>query len=136
MEDMSSKEARASNLLMQLKSVDFYVSLVFMKNILYKMKVVPLEMQEIRNDALNAVESLKLTNIELRRIRNYENEVNDLLSVAERNARNKGVDVYYEFEKNNRSKLYRHLVGRQGDTRTDSIKKQLMFHYRSEMYTV
>ena len=61
---MSSKEARASNLLMQLKSVDFYVSLVFMKNILYKMKVVPLEMQEIRNDALNAVESLKLTNTE------------------------------------------------------------------------
>ena len=43
--ELSCKTLTTSNLLMETKSVDFYISLEFMKNILYKMKFVTLENQ-------------------------------------------------------------------------------------------
>ena len=49
----NDRESRltASTILNNIKDVDFYVSMVFMKNILYKMKIVTLEVQQIQMDA-------------------------------------------------------------------------------------
>ena len=44
--------ATASDLFEGLKDVNFYISLVFMKNMLYKMKIVTLNVQEIEIDAI------------------------------------------------------------------------------------
>ena len=131
---MSNEEVRASNLLQSIKGVDFFLSMVFMKNILYKMKVVTLEMQEIRKDALEALESMKVTKVEFERIRKSDEEVKNIISLAEQNGENKGVNIQYEFEKQNRSKLYRYISELQEETRSESIRKQFFFHYRAEIY--
>ena len=44
--------ATASDLFEGLKDVNFYISLVFVKNMLYKMKIVTLNVQEIEIDAI------------------------------------------------------------------------------------
>ena len=69
----------ASNLLGELKDVNFYISLVFMKNILYKMKVVTLNVQEIEIDAQQAVDAMKLTNNEFKRIQSND-EIDRLIT--------------------------------------------------------
>ncbi|CAB4037739.1 Hypothetical predicted protein [Paramuricea clavata] len=51
----------ATNLLDNLKSFEFYVSLLFMKNVLYKAKIVVMEVQEIEQDILASVEVLQQT---------------------------------------------------------------------------
>ena len=53
--------ATASDLLEELKDVNFYISLVFMKNILYKMKIVTLNVQEIEVNAIQAIDTMRLT---------------------------------------------------------------------------
>ena len=50
----------ASDLLEELEDVNFYISLVFMKNVLYKMKLVTLNVQEIEIDAIQAVYTMTL----------------------------------------------------------------------------
>ena len=63
----------ASDLLEELKDVNFYISLVFMRNILYKMmKIVTLDVQEIEIDLIQAVDTMTLTYKEFKRMRNTE----------------------------------------------------------------
>ena len=63
----------ASDLLEELKDVNFYISLVFMRNILYKMmKIVMLDVQEIEIDLIQAVDTMTLTYKEFKRMRNTE----------------------------------------------------------------
>ena len=63
----------ASDLLEELKDVNFYISLVFMRNILYKMmKIVTLNVQEIEIDLIQAVDTMTLTYKEFKRMRNTE----------------------------------------------------------------
>ena len=40
------------DLLEEVKDLNFYISLVFMRNILYKMKIVTLNVQEMEIDAI------------------------------------------------------------------------------------
>lgn len=83
----------------ELKDHEFYVSLVFMEDILYKMKSVTLQFQEIDRDAQHAVNSMILMNTEFKHIRNEEEEVNRLIEVSIKNARKYNVEPFYEFEK-------------------------------------
>ena len=63
----------ASDLLEELKDVNFYISLVFMRNILYKMmKIVTLDVSEIEIDLIQAVDTMTLTYKEFKRMRNTE----------------------------------------------------------------
>ena len=63
----------ASDLLEELKDVNFYISLVFMRNIFYKMmKIVTLDVQEIEIDLIQAVDTMTLTYKEFKRMRNTE----------------------------------------------------------------
>ena len=59
----------ASDLLEEHKDVNFYISLVFMRNILYKMmKIVTLNVQEIEIDLIQAVDTMTLTYKEFKRM--------------------------------------------------------------------
>ena len=63
----------ASDLLEELKDVNFYISLVFMRNALYKMmKIVTLNVCEIEIDLIQAVDTMTLTYKEFKRMRNTE----------------------------------------------------------------
>ena len=73
------------------------------------MKVVTLEMKEIRKDAFEAFESMEMTNIEFERIQKCDDEVTNIISVVGQNGENKGINIHLhfnEFEKQNRSELY------------------------------
>ena len=61
----------ASDLLEELKDVNFYISLVFMRNALYKMmKIVTLNVCEIEIDLIQAVDTITLTYKEFKRMGN------------------------------------------------------------------
>ena len=63
----------ASDLLEELKDVNFYISLVFMRNTLYKMmKIVTLNVCEIEIDLIQAVATITLTYKEFKRMGNTE----------------------------------------------------------------
>ena len=63
----------ASDLLEELKDVNFYISLVFMRNTLYKMmKIVTLNVCEIEIDLIQAVDTITLTYKEFKRMGNTE----------------------------------------------------------------
>ena len=92
----------ASGLLEELEDINLYISLVFMKSVLYKMKIVTLNVQEIEIDAIQAVDTMTLTYKEFKRIRNDDEEVVRLIKLDVDNATKNGVNPYYEFEKKNR----------------------------------
>ena len=92
----------ASGLLEELEDINHYISLVFMKSVLYKMKIVTLNVQEIEIDAIQAVDTMTLTYKEFKRIRNDDEEVVRLIKLDVDNATKNGVNPYYEFEKKNR----------------------------------
>ena len=48
----------ASHLSEKLQSFEFYLSILFMKNIMYKMKIMVLEVQEIERDILSSFDAL------------------------------------------------------------------------------
>ena len=92
----------ASGLLEELEDINLYISLVFMKSVLYKMKIVTLNVQEIEIDAIQAADTMTLTYKEFKRIRNDDEEVVRLIKLDVDNATKNGVNPYYEFEKKNR----------------------------------
>lgn len=59
----------ASNLLDKMKSFEFYLSILFMKNIMYKTKIVVLEVQEIDQDILASLDVMRQTRDAMLRIR-------------------------------------------------------------------
>ena len=59
----------ASNLLDRIKSFEFYLSILFMKNIMYKTKIVVLEVQEIDQDILASLDVMRQTRDAMLRIR-------------------------------------------------------------------
>ena len=63
----SDRDARktASNLLEKIQSFDFYLSILFMKSIMYKMKIVILEVQEIDYDILAELDAMRLIRDEM-----------------------------------------------------------------------
>ena len=63
----SDRDARktASSLLEKIQSFDFYLSILFMKSIMYKMKIVILEVQEIDYDILAELDAMHLTRDEM-----------------------------------------------------------------------
>ena len=63
----SDRDARktASNLLEKIQSFDFYLSILFMKSIMFKMKIVIIEVQEIDYDILAELDAMRLIRDEM-----------------------------------------------------------------------
>ena len=124
------EDENASNFLMDIKSVGFYIRLVLMNNILYKMKGLTLKIQEIQKDVVSAVESMKVVNQELNLIRNNESDIGIVIQIGENNAKMKGVNLMYEFDKDNRLKLLRLLDGQSDGNREKVIRDYFMLRHR------
>ena len=54
-------QTTASDFLQELKDVNFYISLVFMRNILHKMNIMTLNLPKIEIDAIQAFDTMILT---------------------------------------------------------------------------
>ena len=91
----SYRDARktASNLLEKIQSFDFYFSILFMKSIMYKMKIVILEVQEIDYDILAGLDAMCQTRNEMLRIRNDEVGLSGIIIAALEKSSSFGIDA-------------------------------------------
>ncbi|CAB4005266.1 zinc finger MYM-type 1-like [Paramuricea clavata] len=78
-----------------------------MKNVLYKAKIVVMEVQEIEQDILASVEVLHQTRNELLRMREDDVAMEGIISAATEKCESYGINVEYEFSKRHRPR--RHL---------------------------
>ena len=99
------------------------------------MKIVTLNVQEIKTDAMQAVDTMTLTYNEFRRIRIDEEEVVSLIKLGAENATKNGVNPYYEFEKKNRIKV-RNAVTEEEENREKIIKDLFITHYKCDLNKV
>jgi aspartate oxidase len=101
--DETDRDAKktATNLLDKLKSFEFYVSLLFMKNVLYKAKIVVMEVQEIEQDILASIEVLQQTRNEMLRMCE-DVAMEGIISAATEKCESYGIHVEYKFSKRHR----------------------------------
>ena len=78
----SKVKAMISGLLKNVKSFDFIVSLMFMKNIMFKTKILSESLQQEELNIMDALQLTKATVTSLERINNKETEINDMIDAA------------------------------------------------------
>lgn len=131
----SDRDARktASNLSEKIQSFDFYLSILFMKSIMYKMKIVILEVQEIDYDILAGLDAMRLTRVEMLRIRDDEVGLNGIITAALEKSNSFGIDAHYEFSKKHRPRQPSRRIDENAD---NGVVPQFNQHYRQEMFKV
>ena len=77
----SKVKAMISGLLKNMKSFDFIVSLMFMKNIMFKTKILSESLQREELNIMDALQLTKVTVTSLERINNKDAEINDMTAV-------------------------------------------------------
>ena len=78
----SKIKAMISALLKNVKSFDFIVSLMFMKNIMFKTKILSESLQQEELNIMDALQLTKATVTSLERINNKEAKINDMIDAA------------------------------------------------------
>ena len=136
--DRDCRKTTASDLLEEVKDLNFYISLVFMRNMLYKMKIVTLNFQEMEIDAIQAFDTMTLTYKECKRIQNDNEEVTRLIKLSADNAAKNDVNPYSECEKKNRMKVGKAVT--EEEENCEKIIKDLFTthttHYKCELNKV
>ena len=123
------------NLLDRIKSFEFYLSLLFMKDIMYKTKIVVLEVQEIDQDILASLDVMRQTRDAMLRIREDNVGLDGIISAAADKCKSVGIDVDYEFLKKHR----RRKLPKRFDENTENASAPAPLfnqHYRQEMFKV
>ena len=122
----------ASNLLEELKDVNFYISLVFMRNI----KNENSDIKWSRNwNGCNTSRWCYVTYKEFKRIGNGNEEVVRLVKLDADNATKSEVNPYYEFEKKNRMKMG-NAVKEQEENCEKNIMDVFITDYKCELNKV
>ena len=131
----SDRDARktANDLLERIQSFDFYFCMLFTKSIMYKMKVVILEVQEIDYDILASLDAMCETRDEMLRIRNDDVGLDGIITAAVEKCSSFGIDVQYEFSKKHRPRRQPRRIDENADNRVIPHFNQ---HYRQEMFKV
>ena len=123
----------ASNLLDKVQSFEFYLSILFMKNILYKVNILVLEVQEVTQDILARLDPMKQTIEAMLNMRNDEVAVEGVIELASNKCKYYGEDAEYEFRKKHRLRLPQ---ARFDESRECSNSPYFSQFYRQEMYKV
>ena len=133
--EKTDRDARktASNLLDKLQSFEFYISILFMKSILYKAKILVLEVQEVNQDILASLDAMKQTIEAMVNMRNDEVAVEGVSELASNKCKSYGEDAEYEFRKKHRPRL---PPARFDENRECSYSLNFAQFYRQEMYKV
>ena len=123
----------ASNLLDKVQSFEFYLSILFMKNILYKVNILVLEVQEVNQDILARLDPMKQTIEAMLNMRNDEVAVEGVIELASNKCKSYGEDAEYEFRKKHRPRLPQ---ARFDENRECSYSPYFSQFYRQGMYKV
>ena len=129
------REARmtAANLLKEIHSLEFYLSLLFMKNVIYKMKLISLEVQEIQQDVIASLSAICETRDAMIQMRNDETGTDGIISAAIQKCESTGLDPVYEYSKKHR---LRRPPKRIDDCNETSGIQTLSDYYRREIAVV
>ena len=133
--DKLDKESRmtATNIMDKIIFFEFYLCLLLMKSLLFMTKTAVLELQREELDILAAIDILKKTDECLERMRQDEDSVNNLFSVAQDKCEQNGIDCKYEFSKKHRP---RRPPRRLDDAPATAAVIDFETHYRKEMFRV
>ena len=130
----SDRDAKkmASNLEDRMESFEFYLSLLFMKNVMYKTKIAVLEVQEIEQDILSSLDVMHQTRDAMLHIRKDDLGLNSIVKAAEQKCESFGIDAQYEFSKH-RPRRPPSCI----DENTETASAPLFIqHYRKDMFKV
>ena len=86
----------ASHLSENLQSFEFYFTVLFMKNVLYKMKISVREVQEIDQDILSSLDALCHTQDAILRMRNDEVGLHGILTLAVEKCKSFGINPFMQ----------------------------------------
>ena len=123
----------AINLLDRIKSFEFYLSMLFMKSIMYKTNIIVLEVQEIDQDILPSLEVMRQTQDAMVRIREDNVGLEGIVAAAADKCKSYGIDVEYEFSKKHRSRKLPKRIDENTGNATTLLFNQ---HYKREMFKV
>ena len=131
----SDRDAKktASNLSNRIKSFEFYLSILSMKNIMYKTKIVVLEVQEIDQDVVASLDVMHQTRDAMIRIREDDLGLDGIVTAAVEKCKSFGIDAEYEFSKKHRPRR----PPRRIDVNAENANVPLFSQrYRQEMFKV
>ena len=123
----------AINLLDRIKSFEFYLSMLFMKSIMYKTNIIVLEVQEIDQDILPSLEVMRQTQDAMVRIREDNVDLESTVAAAADKCKSYGTDAEYEFSKKQRPRKPPKRIDENTGNATTLLFNQ---HYKQEMFKV
>ena len=131
----SDRDAKkmASNVEDRMESFEFYLSLLFMKNVMYKTNIAVLEVQEIEQDILSSLDVMHQTRDAMLHIREDDLGLNGIVKAAEQKCESFGIDAQYEFSKKHRPRRPPSRIDENTETASAPLFTQ---HYRKEMFKV
>ena len=125
--DKKTKDS-AFSILKNMLSFDFIVSLFFMKNIIYKIKILIQVCEKIEENIIDVMSIIKNMITSIRKIRNSDDEINALIESAELFAKKLGIVPEHDFQKHHhRRKLPRRLDSNSGNEECFNLKSFYRF---------
>ena len=121
--------AKALGLYKKLMSVDFIISLYFMKNIMRKLKILTLELETPNRNAIDCIALIESYIKIFNNINKDSDSMDNLITAASNFATKLGVNVTAAFEQNHRIRL---LPRRLDDNPTNQVEWTLYVFYRKE----
>ena len=122
---------KAFGLLSKIKSFDFIFALMFMKNIMFKMKMMIDLLQTEELDVSGALLAMQETKDSLQRIRRTENAIDDEVQAACLFARQFNVDAEAEFQRIHRTRVPPRRLDPNPETQTNM---SMATFYRKEVF--
>ena len=92
----------ASDLSEKMVSVDLYLTLVFMINVMYKTKLAVTEVQKVNFDIMSGLEVMRQTAESMERMRNDDKSLDGLIDLAIDQCQKHDIDCVYEFNRRHR----------------------------------
>ena len=129
----TSTRSKAEALQDKVKSFNFLVTLMFMKNVMAKTKCLTKEVQDIQINVIDTIESLDATITTLEHIRNDSDGLNNQILAVKTVAEQNGIDPDNEFSKHDR---VRKMPRRIDDRPETTASLGLEDHYRKEFIAV
>ena len=135
--EMESSDAKtkikAKNLLGKVRSFEFIVALMFMRNVMSKTKILTKQVQAVDLNIVDALEALDATINTLKYLRMKEDDVNLQIDAAIAFSAQHGIDAQSEFAKHHRKRIAPRRID---DAPENAIHPELATFYRKEFLQV
>jgi hypothetical protein len=129
----TSTWSKAEALQNKIKTFNFLVTLMFMKNIMGKTKCLTKQVQDIDMNIIDTIEILNATITTLEHIRNDSDGLDNQILAAKTVAEQNGIDPDYEFSRHHHVRKVPRRIDDQPET---AANLGLVDHYRKEFIEV